>query len=157
MPCCLFLGGLARFHGIPRKFWPNGEAVGRDTCPAKMAGNPGPSGPMLHHSGLAVRDTCIPPAGTCMTGRCTCSAAAMVAVGGGTRDPPGDPLPKNPENLPPIPVPDHQSPIFAQKTPKGFYFITEIRIVRNTGYTRADRKSGYPDHPDHGNPPPRTR
>jgi len=151
-----FSGGLAGSDGIPRNFWQNGEAVGRDTCPAKMAGNPGYPAPCSITQGWQSGIHAF-PAGTCMTGRCTCSPVAMVVVRGETRDPPGDPLPKNPENLLPIPVPDHQSPSFAQKTPKGFYFITEIRIVRNTGYTRADRKSGYPDHPDHGNPPPRTR
>jgi len=49
-----------------------------------------------------------------------------------------------------------QSITFAKKTTKGFYLINEICFVQNTGYTRADRKSGYPDHPDHGNSPPRT-
>jgi hypothetical protein len=155
MPFYLFWGDSHAPTGFPANFGKKGSSR-PGNLNSKMAGNPGYPAPCSITPGWQSGIHAF-PAGTCMTGRCTCSPVAMVVVRGETRDPPGDPLPKNPENLLPIPVPDHQSPSFAQKTPKGFYFITEIRIVRNTGYTRADRKSGYPDHPDHGNPPPRTR
>lgn len=104
-----FFGGPAGSHGIPRTFWQNGEAVGRDTCPAKMAGNPGYPAPCSITPGWQSGIHAF-PAGTCMTGRCTRSPVAMVVVGGGTRDPPGDPLPKTPRISP-------QSPCLTTKAP----------------------------------------